>query len=114
MVTGLASCLLCGSARPSLSGDPVSPALAAKVVERLWETRGWEAAAVPSVSGSSQPCGDPAQGGDGLSGCRDVLVGLLHLTLAGRGTREAPEPTILGHLLHHPAAGVVFIAASSR
>lgn len=38
MVTGLASCLLSGSARPSLSGDPVSPALATKVVERLWET----------------------------------------------------------------------------
>ena len=34
MVTGLTSCLLCGSARPLLCGDPVSPALATKVVER--------------------------------------------------------------------------------
>lgn len=49
----------------------------------------------------------------GLAGA-GVLVGWFGQTPAGRGTQGAPEPTILGHLLQLPDAGVVFIAASGQ
>lgn len=55
----------------------------------------------PQCQGLPSPGRGHARHGGGLLGCKDILVRLPHLMLAGRGAQEAPEPTILGHLLHH-------------
>lgn len=53
-------------------------------------------------------------GGGGRAGCKDVLVRQACSNTGREGHPEGPEPTILGHLLQHPAIGVVFIAASGH
>lgn len=84
-------------------GGPGIPGACCRVVERMVVGHGLGSRSrrPPQCGGLPSPGRGCAHRGGGLSSCKDILVRLLPLMLVGRGAQEAPEPTILGHLLHH-------------
>lgn len=105
--------------RPSSAGTRLwlPGALRPSMCPRWWTCPRGDSGSDPHVClGAGPPWPRPPSwgGGGGAGRHGGARSGRLGLTPAGRGTQGAPEPTILGHLLQLPDAGLVFIAASGQ